>query len=90
MTQKISKPSNGVFDRDTNTVNAEERYRMIAEAAYYRALNRPYGADPLDDWLQAEQEINGALLTEPAARKAPTREKRTERGRAASPRARAN
>ncbi len=36
----------------------EERNRMVAEAAYYRALERGFnGGDPMDDWLQAEQEI---------------------------------
>ena len=31
---------------------------MIAEAAYYIALNRDFCTDnQLDDWLQAEQEI---------------------------------
>ncbi len=44
-------------------VSAEERQRMIAEAAYYRALNRGFnGGDPLDDWLAAEREINQGLL----------------------------
>ncbi len=40
---------------------AEERQRMIAEAAYFRALNRGFnGGDPVDD-LAAEREINAAL-----------------------------
>ncbi len=43
-------------------VSAKERERMIAEAAYYRALERGFAAaDPLDDWLAAEREIDRAL-----------------------------
>jgi hypothetical protein len=37
----------------------EQRQRMIAEAAYLRAERRGFqGGDPLDDWLQAEAEID--------------------------------
>jgi hypothetical protein len=40
-------------------VSAEDRRRMIAEAAYYRALDRNFeGGDPVDDWLVAEHEVN--------------------------------
>lgn len=48
-------------------VSAEERYRRVAEAAYFRALARGFnGGDPLEDWLAAEQEIN-RTLSGPAA-----------------------
>ena len=41
---------------------ADERHRMIAEAAYFRALARGFaGGDPLEDWLTAEQEISRTL-----------------------------
>ena len=44
------------------SVTPEDRQLMIAEAAYYRALQRGFsGGDPVDDWLQAEQEINNEL-----------------------------
>jgi len=44
-------------------VTAEERHRLISEAAYYLALKRGFaGGNPEGDWLQAEQEINNALL----------------------------
>ena len=37
----------------------ERRRRLIAEAAYFRAERRGFtGGDPLDDWLQAEAEID--------------------------------
>lgn len=43
-------------------VTAEERYRMIAEAAYFRAEKRDFlGGDVAADWLQAEAEIDQLL-----------------------------
>lgn len=48
--------------RRRNPVTAEERYRMIAQAAYYRAQQRGFvGGDPLADWLSAEVEIDREL-----------------------------
>jgi hypothetical protein len=41
---------------------AEERYRMIAEAAYFRAEKRGFlGGNVAEDWLQAEAEIDRTL-----------------------------
>lgn len=38
---------------------AEQRCRMIAEAAYLRALERNFApGGEIDDWLQAEREID--------------------------------
>lgn len=50
----VSEESFG--SRDWN--NAEDRYEMIAEAAYYKAEQRGFeiGEDELD-WLEAEQEL---------------------------------
>ena len=66
MSRKRLKVLNGkVFKADSpvQSVTPEDRQQMIAEAAYYRALQRGLsGGDPVDDWLQAEQEINNALL----------------------------
>lgn len=43
-------------------VSPEERQRMIAEAAYFRAAGRGFaGGDPVADWLEAELEINRVL-----------------------------
>lgn len=40
----------------------EDRERMIAEAAYYKAEGRGFnGGDPLQDWLDAESEIDRIL-----------------------------
>jgi len=47
----------------------EERQRMIAEAAYYRAMMRGFqNGNPIDDWLAAEREIN-RLLPSPEQQK---------------------
>jgi hypothetical protein len=45
-------------------VTAEERYQLIAKAAYYRAEHRGFvpGAE-LEDWLAAEAEIDAMLGT---------------------------
>jgi len=44
------------------TVTPEERWRMVAEAAYLRAERRGFsGGNPTDDWLAAEAEIDELL-----------------------------
>lgn len=42
-------------------VSPEERYRMIAEAAYYRAEKRGFAGDMAEDWREAEAEIDRVL-----------------------------
>lgn len=42
--------------------NADERHRMIALAAYYRAEQRGFmNGDPVQDWLEAEAEVTMRL-----------------------------
>jgi len=44
-------------------VSAEERARMVAEAAYFRAQRRGFrNGDPVRDWAEAEAEIDAMLL----------------------------
>ena len=44
------------------TVTPEERWKMVAEAAYLRAESRGFsGGNPTDDWLAAEAEIHKIL-----------------------------
>jgi hypothetical protein len=44
-------------------VSAEERARMIAEAAYFRAQRRGFrNGDTVRDWAEAEAEIDAMLL----------------------------
>lgn len=43
-------------------VSTDDRRRMVAEAAYFRALNRGFqGGDINDDWYRAETQIRAAL-----------------------------
>jgi hypothetical protein len=42
-------------------VTGEQRQRMIAEAAYFRAQRRGFQGNPLEDWLAAEAEIDRVL-----------------------------
>ena len=42
-------------------ITGEQRYRMVAEAAYYRAEGNQFKSDPLRDWIEAENDI-AALL----------------------------
>ena len=39
-------------------VTEEQRYRMIAEAAYYRAESNQFKSDPIRDWIDAEKDIS--------------------------------
>ncbi|HVO91912.1 MAG TPA: DUF2934 domain-containing protein [Terriglobales bacterium] len=57
----ITKPST-VKAPPRRTVTPEERWRMVAEAAYLRAEKRGFiGGNPTDDWLAAEAEIDKLL-----------------------------
>jgi hypothetical protein len=42
-------------------VSDAQRYRMVAEAAYYRAESNQFKSDPVRDWIEAESDI-AALL----------------------------
>lgn len=44
--------------KQTSKISQEERQRMIEEAAYYRAEQRGFSGDQVQDWLEAESEIN--------------------------------
>jgi hypothetical protein len=43
-------------------VSDEQRYRMVAEAAYYHAERNQFKSDHVRDWIDAESEI-AALLS---------------------------
>ena len=72
-TQKKAKASDEAAPRSANInvdsrssmvklaskISREERQRMIEEAAYYRAEQRGfYGDQEIQDWLDAESEVN--------------------------------
>lgn len=42
-------------------VTSDQRRRMIAEAAYFRAERRGFGGDPIRDWCEAEAEVDARL-----------------------------
>ena len=51
--------------RPAAAVTAEQRWRMIADAAFYRAERRGFSpGGEVNDWLEAEAEIE-ALLAKP-------------------------
>ncbi len=46
----------------TRRAAAEERWRLIAETAYLRAEQRGFEhGDPVNDWLEAEREVDARL-----------------------------
>ena len=47
--------------RGAGDISAEQRRRMIAEAAYFRAEHNGFNSDSLGDWLNAEAEIDRLL-----------------------------
>lgn len=57
-----ASPSDPTPSNPHELISPEERQRLIAEAAYFRAAERGFqGGDPVEDWLSAEAEINRAL-----------------------------
>ena len=55
---KIGKKSSSPSGK--SMADGEDRFHMISDAAYYRALGRGFdGGDPVEDWLMAEAEIDG-------------------------------
>jgi len=56
------KPKVKAEPPSVQTVTPEERWRMVAEAAYLRAEQRGFsGGNPTDDWLAAEAEVDKYL-----------------------------
>ena len=66
---KSARKSTTSRSNPAQIVSAEERQRMIAEAAYFHAMERGFrGGNPMNDWLLAEREIN-LLLPSPQQQK---------------------
>ena len=62
---KAAEPKKPAAKRSTvakPTVTPEQRFCMIAEAAYFHAERRGFRGDPVQDWIAAETEI-AALLS---------------------------
>jgi len=48
--------------KSTSTIDHSRRQQMIAEAAYYNALQRGFSpGNDMDDWLIAEAQVDKAL-----------------------------
>ena len=57
----IKKPVKG---NGASPITAEQRYRMICDAAYFRAERRGFiGGNSAEDWAAAEAEIDSLLLS---------------------------
>ncbi len=57
---KAAAPSKAAVKKTpakAGSISDEQRYRMIAEAAYYRAESCQFKSDPLRDWIEAERDI---------------------------------
>lgn len=63
MARKAKSPAKNAENLNSGqSVSTEERQRMIAEAAYFRAMQRGFDSgSSLDDWLAAEREISHLL-----------------------------
>jgi Protein of unknown function (DUF2934) len=61
-------PGNGAPapSADLTAIGPQERYRMIAETAYFRAERRGFiGGSSEEDWFQAEAEVDSRLAGGP-------------------------
>jgi Protein of unknown function (DUF2934) len=59
---KAKKADSPADTAPVQAVTAEERWKMVAEAAYLRAERRGFsGGNPTDDWLAAEAEVDKIL-----------------------------
>lgn len=49
--------------RSRKSITAEERRKLVAEKAYLRAERRGFqGGSPVEDWLEAEAEVDAMLM----------------------------
>ena len=72
MAKKISRAPDSVVGADepmtvdeSVEITPEERHRRVEVAAYLRAAAREFrGGDPVQDWIEAEAELNEHLKRE--------------------------
>lgn len=62
-TKKRAAPRKvGAGKTRVSTLSPAERFRLIAEMAFLKAEGRGFeGGDPVQDWLEAEKEVDGKL-----------------------------
>jgi Protein of unknown function (DUF2934) len=59
-----SMPDQPFAEGTQDSIDPDLRHRMISEAAYQRYVQRGYAdGNDLDDWLQAEADVEHVLLT---------------------------
>lgn len=59
---KAAQPRLEVSTPTLSTLSGNQRWKMVAEAAYYMAQQRGFGPGQQDnDWFKAEQMINSIL-----------------------------
>ena len=59
--ENATKSTKGKTDK-SDVVSPKFREQMIAEAAYFKALNRNFQGDYcVEDWLEAEAEIDNSI-----------------------------
>ena len=62
--KKTTAAKSAVTSKKKMEVSPEQRYMMIAEAAYFRAEKRGFvGGNSAQDWVEAEAEIDQLLST---------------------------
>ncbi len=63
VTRKKTVENSAQTNHEKVAISHEERHRMIAEAAHFRAQKRslPEQSDALADWLAAEAEIDAMI-----------------------------
>jgi hypothetical protein len=64
--QTTTAPVSNDIGSTQHDVSSEERARMVAEAAYYRAERRGFqNGDQTSDWYEAEKEVEVILSRPP-------------------------
>jgi len=59
---KVAKKKTPARKAQRKALTPEQRYRLVAEAAFLKAEQRGFvGGDPVRDWLEAEQEVESSL-----------------------------
>jgi hypothetical protein len=62
ISKALENPENTPTYHKQNVTNGVDRQEMIATAAYYRAERRGFNSgDEIQDWLEAEAEIDGLI-----------------------------
>lgn len=62
VTKTVEDLGNTPAHNKQNVTNGVDRHEMIAMAAYYRSQKRDFNrGDEIQDWLEAESEVDGLI-----------------------------